>query len=1118
MFKPRDIIFNEKTQDKLICSLTINFKNGFQETLDKSEFIKNFPLDFTCNEEEKKIYYNKYQPVVYDENNYFCKNNRKLIDPIGAFNIYYTDEILNYYVEPRQLIPKGLYCIKCMNTEIHDVECSEPFYRNLYYTRDGIIHCNVVFKDKNKKVIEPVYSEDNPEYSLQPFNKEHVIKNNDIFGTRTVDSVRFVINYKYYGSKISLRVSQKSGKLMIYTVSCPLEYVDDFVKDIVEKINITLNTLGHPMLEIENVLIPSLQANIKLLNDYYFKNQEFANYVILNKITTLKKVGPTETINYGVTLEKKNKRLYIILKNNLFKFSCVVHSQLIQIIISSGNIITYDNAYYLYKKNLQDCYSAILELMNDFTTNQQNNGLIPLESANKIVNYTTKTYKTLYSKGSILNQGNNNIRANYLKNSVYLFNKPEQEKSFLPYLNTLRQYKFVDTKQNFNYKNNYDTGEIWLSDKDGNIFKSNINQISLGRGATTSLHRDTASNVIDSSRFKRLELLSSNMPEPLSFYGNCGFIRKPINMNGEQSNKDNLFYPICKVDGINDVYDNIENFLLNGQTNSELIKYLIPKDRSEYDIYVGTIIPYSIYIGAIVTIYYGGKWEDVIIKNLLKGDDGMVLMEFKFYDPELPLDENYDETDEIYLTQDDENMSVVTTSTSISENVKLNKMILKTPLYNLHPKYNEHRRFEGLLNSSTNKKEIIDALEHLCVELGINKLDIRSEFQEVPNINQTEPLVVDYVNKYIKELNYYMLNFNNINKINNQYSCGIIPKTSVLCLLIFIKNTMYIVNEYFNVMYKIFDDHINFNDTYNGPTVIKAYYDKILDEHNHKTLFYIEKVLEINGVSSDEIELSLNDYNEPNIIKQLVLIQEMINILQNYINCKIIPMNRKTDMDNELDMQTFISRMFNSSKMGYNLRYTKYDIIFFSPNDLNIRYLRTLRQVIIKMDKLDKKILKRGAMIRSQNKGAGVGNATYSQTEYDFYLTSGDFYILDDNFNEVNINSMIGSPNVINPFDEKFSVINNLSETHGVYYEKNYNRKYYKVILDCGRIKDEDPSVFNLVMVDGMPIPFETVKKIYPGYFKTLNIIETSIYNIKDSFFLTPLWKYKKTETLYEED
>ncbi len=162
IIKPKEIIFDRPSEDRIHCSMSINFIGEKPFDMPYDKFINNFPLDV-----ENVGNTLQYNSKIIDGPRLFCKKKSNLTNVRGFNKIYVKagkETVSPFFIKPLPLIQVGLYCFICgaVGPSHHNENCRNPTIASLSFTVDGILRCykeefeKYTYIEETEEVIEEV--------------------------------------------------------------------------------------------------------------------------------------------------------------------------------------------------------------------------------------------------------------------------------------------------------------------------------------------------------------------------------------------------------------------------------------------------------------------------------------------------------------------------------------------------------------------------------------------------------------------------------------------------------------------------------------------------------------------------------------------------------------------------------------------------------------------------------------------------------------------------------------------------------------------------------------------------------------------------------------------------
>lgn len=794
------------------------------QNIDIPLFIDNFPLDV-----ENRIFDGYPELSVKDDDGkfislgsttYFCDrseyNNRKSIN--GFKKIQYNSKN-KFYIKPMPIISKGLYCSACMEKgpEQHSINCPIPFETSLRYTVDGIEKCNV-----GNKFYEYVESVD--EYGRYQIKNQYIIHDNDELTNipynpkkKNIDNTYlpevFISEYVKRNKKSIIKLYIKNdSNIKIIINSNPWNNLGLYSK-VINKINKTFENINsNYRIDQKKVKLRILSTTISIpfSTTHYLNIKEFIEFLRNNNdiynISYDNRLYEYNDTKYEILIEsKKNNREILKVQTynknniqNIFKYTIQLFKQSFQITISFASDEIKDEYIYINPKELKlkieneinNSYNMLYSLINIFYQKYPEYFTEDISSSEKDT-VLTKCGKIPYAKLKLT-----------ISDGKQLSNKNIVDRKFIIYDVNNQTWDNSKIYSITGINNSY---ELYMSmiqktviDINGNENVVNINPeppisvpiylIGHLLKNTSSGYKEAGTSVCEEHIKVRVreypEDDASKRPFPYSFYGKClGGERFYVDKLGVQSYNDNKFYPCSRRNlTMPELLQYTVNFIMNGQTNSELKEYIIPKEDN-IDFYCGTFIPNTVYIGAVIDIKqkYDDDYHPVRIIEKIKPVNSSAntsIFNYKVVD-----------VDETGLSEPSDDEYIITVN-------------------DIHPKYSENRRFKGIKNIFNNQNDIKNFLLDLA-----NKNDLihfkPKLFTKIQNQNQNLQ----------NQFNYQFINKNNINTFKQNkknYLLFIIPKNSIISIITLSNNKLTLITEK-----DIYETMIN----YNGPEIkIKGFY------------------------------------------------------------------------------------------------------------------------------------------------------------------------------------------------------------------------------------------------------------------------------------------------------
>lgn len=776
---------------------------------------------------------------------------------------------------PPSIISNGLYCNICKKygPNAHLYDCSNPTIDNLYITVDGFNKAMVVYEYNNtnvKTIIKNmlIYSEKNKNKrsendNLYVIKSSYINRNNPLLTTIKYNDLLNKKKHKFFAGSSTLTYiddNYKVYKCRIWNIND--QYVKmtinsnpwsniNFYKLIIEKLN-----------GISDVPIELYLSKISTLN-VIFNYKEHHKFVSINKL--LKGL-----LNLKVNTYKFNNDIYGLLHYNFYIKKSINNSILLYIynVNKNNSVGPFKATIQLYQSRCQITFSLAgkkdkiyATLFKDYFYKKYNYINYIDDYKSLITNEINKIYYFLIDLLNVIIKNDDKIfglikheNEQDLYGLITINGKiPYKKKNIFDKFGILRNKAKSSKYQIFDLNVNDWVPKIcYIKNQDVNNPNNVIVEIINTKeiiSINPSLLRNYEEAIYNGLSVCR-NILSDNhniryRPEPYSFLGKCpdGALSY-INQNGCQSKVDNRFYPCC-TNNLSEKKLNqyISNYILYGNNSND--SNLMPKSQYDYDQFVGTFLPNTIYKNAIVDVLKNGVYIPVKIISRKKSRKSTGTKEYIFQVQDIKTYEYF------YIYPSD-----------------------------FHPKYRDNRKFDGLLKIFNNNSYYVTLyLIKLCIDFNILYHNNIGPYSPI-NLNNIPKEYTNLIKQY-KPFNIYYLCYKNIILLSHVKYIGFyIPKYSIESILFINKNTSYIINK-FKQSYSI---NINIKPFVNDSLIII----KGFLFNNH---FYIVKFIntanniltKINNLSNikliyNPIHQLISLFNEHNIKEHNIYLSSTSNL------------------------------------------------------------------------------------------------------------------------------------------------------------------------------------------------------------------------------------------------
>ncbi len=778
------------TSQSNIKILRMMIETELNYELDLKFIAEHFPLDVE--------YENNTELIVSQgslvQQTYNITDNKKVvakqIAPFKGFvKLQYPESKTKMtYHSPPKMIPVGCYCFSCNNVGPvgHSTSCINPSFKHLKLTLNGLKNLiasgnKVSSLFLNDFIQDVTFDNDLSKYELISQNGEILTNVNLSDADKIVQKSH---NKDFYPGTVLLSYvfdnlgscSIRIQKKKIEIVTCPWNNFTALEETIKRISQIT----GEP-LQLTNIFIGSAFgiSNISANPDKYM--------IDINKIhnnLTLTDQHTYNGVQYLTTLKttKIKGRIKISVTNDT-----TIDKYIISVILfKTGNVQLYFTVKDKYKL-------AVRKIFKNLTYSEQKNFI------NNVVK--TKFKEVINFIAFLLNQYLNNgdqicvlqepikisekINSTIPGVSVYhdkaIINVGSLVQVFDPNIDEWWDDNFWSTPGIVQKRNGDNFTIVW-----GNTslvpldFYTKINEtcyVNIEKSMVVPLKRIRIYKDSLTSKLYTGIAFNKKLPEPLSFFGNCG-PTEIVDLEGVRSRTDGKIIPVCKEysknpDVVTNYYvDLVMNGVPESVKNKANIERTTYKDAVVDDKYSGIFKPDKICVGATVTFWDGEKWSEGTIEDIekiqgIKNKDGIT-------DPKLQhvlyvITKIFDE-DEEYDDDGDEEREIV----------------YKVRGEMLHPKYRDSRNFEGLNTIFNNDKHKIKQYLLNCAQkLGIIRESVVNEIPiEILNsFNRKNTELYPLSNSYLKDLS------------DNLYRIVYLPQLFTRCFIIISKNKAYVLTD-----------------------------------------------------------------------------------------------------------------------------------------------------------------------------------------------------------------------------------------------------------------------------------------------------------------------------------
>jgi len=865
MINKRQLIFDNKI-DTIRCTFKIKCQSmrPLSDNILENYFFNKFELDVV---ESTEINNGTIIPIVISKDNKVIERPvpfNKKVSPIFNYQINGYRKVIyrsntKTKIRPLPIVCFGLYCRTCgqVGPNRHLEECNNQTLQNLYFTVAGLQRYPVI--NLNSK---GYYSTFDPLAKVYEINNNFINPNNTQLTNINITDYKKYMKDSEYISQFTIVYNMNGINTLIYIYPHDDQITnisiqsntwnitdDNIIYTILPKINSTLmNIYENTNIQEEEYLLvaqattlSSIFINIRLTDNYILNVIDFLGYfngMLFNGAEGAFGAALHEglTINnqfvryhgnlYKVSMERSGHRTIIRFQSyfdtntiGMYLFSIQVFEQAIQIYFSyTQETLELKEIFDLSIKsiieyNFQTIYDIFRILINSILVYQHKNGIPkiltpkPIDSKNSLENVTRLGFNVPYE-----------IHDFYTKTGK--ITKKTQETEYVSYYDLVNKEWYPEAFQLIinNVNNSFDIKPDGGNDDDiiRNVphyllkHNSGINRSgNIDRG--TSVCRDTMSSNEQTFPGSVMSL----RPKEYSFYGRCQggelfstFYDKKNNscsLCGNRAREDNLFYPCCSDISMSDYINylnSVVQFVLYGQTQRTINNCLMPLSMTEYDYFSGIFRSNYIYIGSSISILRedGEEIQVVVLGNPIKQGAAQ------------------DITHTIVVAPVDENGNV------------LDDQKMEINLNQIHPKYIENRRFDGIYNildrlsngSSTGpfiinendtlveRNNKMNALNEkyagVAMEL-IRKTEIECKLKPIelkfPLVNPYTSVLKDYLidlyKTYFPKLDYVLFNHNcgilSLLSIN-VYTFCMVPDNSVCCILCLLDNNLIIFDEH----------------------------------------------------------------------------------------------------------------------------------------------------------------------------------------------------------------------------------------------------------------------------------------------------------------------------------
>lgn len=847
------------TSQSNIKILRMMIETELNYELDLKFIAEHFPLDVEYENNTELII--SQGPLV--QQTYNITDNKKIVAkqvaPFKGFvKLQYPESKTKMtFHSPPKMIPVGCYCFSCNNIGPlgHSTSCINPSFKHLKLTLNGLKNLiaagnkvsNLILNDFIQDVIN---NNDLSKYELISQNGEILTNVNLSDADKIVQKSH---NKDFYPGTVLLSYvfdnlgscSIRIQKKKIEIVTCPwnnftaleetIKRISQITGEPLKLTNIFLgsafgisNISGNPDKYI--IDINKIHNNLTLTDQHTYNGVQYTTALKTTKIKGRIKISVTNDTTIDkyiisvILFKTGNVQLYFTVKD---KYKMAVRK-------------IFKNLSYTEQKNFinnvvktkfKEVVQFIAFLLNQYLNNGDQICILqePIKISDKI--NTTIPGVTVYHDKQIINIGS----------LVEVFDSNIDE---------WWDANFWSAPGVVQKRNGDNFTIVWGNTSTVPVeFYTKITDtcyVNIEKSMVVPLHRIRIyKDSLTSPNYKGMAL-KRKIPEPFSFFGNCG-PTEIVDLEGMRSRTDGKVIPVCKEysKNPNDVTNYYVDLILNGVPES--VKKKAHIETSKYkgadvdDKYSGILKPNKIYIGATVTFWDGEKWSEGIIDDIekiqgIKNADGIT-------DPTLQhvlytITKTFDE-DEDFDDDGDEEREIV----------------YKVRGELLHPKYRDSRNFVGLNTMFNNDKHKIKQYLLNCAQkLGLIKESVINEIPiEILNtFNRKNTELYPLSNAFLKDLSDYL------------YRILYLPQIFTRCFIIISKNKAFILtdkgsNYSIDINYSekevMFDAYL-FEDTY-------YIFDELMDTYEDLEIKIIKIMSILNKINNNKFTIA--KYEQKNI-------------------------------------------------------------------------------------------------------------------------------------------------------------------------------------------------------------------------------------------------------------